>query len=197
MKVVKRLAMVTLVVALVLSLGSCLWFLTLGNKITLGDTEFEPARAIVGELDDLGDQHIVGVFLLGEGVGFTAAEGFSGQGSIVFLVLLSSGSGLVEGEYGFNEMAEAPPALLYGEFAINYNFEDYMDEPDVYGYLDAPDASGSLSIAEVLVGDWLLEWDFVALNGLAEGTLQCAGKYRGEFEVMDLSGMDSAISVLD
>ena len=196
MRMVKRVAMATLVFSIVLSLGSCLWFLAMGNKATLGDGEFDIERAIVGELDAEGDVHFVGLFFLGEGVGFTEGDGFSGQGSIIFLGILSSASGLVEGTYPYDYEAMEPNALVTGELAINADLDEYT-EPDIAGLLDPPDSSGSMSIAEVTVGDWLVEWDLVVMNDLAEGTLPCTGKYRGEFEVMDMSEVFSQISIVN
>ena len=180
----KRVMMIAIVGAIVLSLSSCLWFLSIGNKFTAGGSDFKIASAIAFDYGEL-EPGIYGMelMLLGEDVTYNAdADEFSGHGPIALLAVASTAPVVAEGTYPVMETGlEEPPvveiAIFYGP--INFDSED----PPEQGWIAT---SGSLSIAEVLIGDWLLEWSMQGID-MEDADATIEGKYRGEIQIIDYS----------
>jgi hypothetical protein len=187
MRNAKRVVFAVIVAVFALSLSSCLWFLTRGNKATLGDTEFGVDRMLVGIGDDTGDGHLVAIWFVDENVEFSAEEGAGGTGSAAVFALYSPLPGLAEGEYPVDLDATGANALLGGQVLIDYDF-DAGGIPETSMVIAPPHDGGSMNVREVLVGDWMIEWDVAGVDPGDDGSpISSAGRFRGEPVLVEIS----------
>ena len=184
MRVLTKILMVGVLVAWALSLSSCLWFFSIFNKATVGGVDVELTHAAVLDTGSAGDGTVTFIILMSDGLDYSGFSGVVGTGDAVMLIVLADGTGLIEATYPFNDDPLGPPALLGGEAIQTFDSVAGTVEADIG--ID----TGEVIIAEVMVGDWMIEWDCSGTDAVGGASATTTGKIRLSEDDIEFDSLD-------
>lgn len=189
MRSLKRAVMIAVLGAVVLSLSSCLWFVARDNSFTVGGTVYDLKTMYVGSVEVDPGLYMVEIFLAPDGVSYDeATDTFSGSGPGGMIVLISESNGLAAGTYGIPQDPEDPlpwTYMVYMTMQTDYDWTGMSTvEPDSYAVAGIEmgfESTGTLTIGEPTIGDWLLEWSYTGADE-EETPVSFSGKFQGNIE---------------
>ena len=191
---VRRVVVVAVLGAVLLSLTSCLWFLQIGNASTVGDAKFKLESMVVNVINS-GLGTILEIWLLDDRISYDPdTNELSGIGSWTELVLQADRPGLAEGSYPMDPDSSDWQALTY----VGTEIDQEITNPayDVGGWADVVSGhTGAVNISEVKVGEWLIEWDVTGLSDPDRVETTMSGRFRGA--PIDQNNLEPTLSIQD